>query len=86
MAIIRGPHLVSAYADADGNYRALNPKHHPGFVGYGRTPEEAKENLNRAIGRLERASDLAFAEAAFMVLSEADQARFIADMPKFRRS
>lgn len=85
MAFIRGPHDVSSVPDADGNFRATNPNH-PGFVGYGRTIEECRENLSRSIHERKPANALAQLEAAFMVLSEADQQRFLADLPKLRRS
>ena len=75
--IIRGPHIASSYADKDGNYRAINPRY-PDFVGYGQTAAESKENLSRAIRTGERASSLAYALAAYMVLSEDDQARHVA--------
>lgn len=77
------PSVVSAHTDADGNYRAINPDA-PGFVGYGRTPEETDENLRRNVATGERANPLALAEAMFMALSPADQARFIDDQAKLR--
>lgn len=85
LMIIRGPHAVSDYADADGNFRAINPRH-AGFVGYGRSKDEAAENLNRAIRQNNRANPRAMLEAAFMVLSEAEQTEVIASLPALRRS
>jgi len=83
--IIRGYPQVSSYADADGNFRAINPYDHPGFVGYGRTASEARENWARAVSARKPANPLAYAEAAFMVLTEADQAQFLADLNGLRR-
>lgn len=85
MTIIRGPHIASTHPDGDGNHRAINPRH-AGFVGYGRTADEAKENLSSEIRTSKRANPLAVLEASFMTLSEEDQARFLADLPKLRRS
>lgn len=78
--------LVSSYADAEGNFRAINPVHHHGFVGYGRTRDEAKENFVRAVSQQKPASLLAYAQAVFMVLPEADQEKFVGDLAKLRRS
>jgi hypothetical protein len=83
--ITRGPKIVSSYSDNDGNYRAINAKH-PGFVGYGQTPAETKENLSRAIRTGERANPLACALAAYMVLSPDDQRRFDEERSKIRQS
>ncbi len=85
MAIVRGRHQVSSHPDGNGNYRATNPNH-PRFVGYGKTPTETDENLTRAIHEGKLANPLAQLEAMFMTLSEADQARFLEDLPKLRRS
>lgn len=85
MVIVRGELAVSVHADSDGNYRAINPKH-PGYVGYGQTQDEAKENWSRAFRSKKSGNALAIAEASFMTLSEDDQAQFIADLPGLRRS
>jgi hypothetical protein len=53
--IIRGPYQVSPVADVNGNFRAMH-RDVSGFVGYGRTPEEAKENLVRNAHDGKRAS------------------------------
>lgn len=50
------------------------------------TPAESDENLTRSIHGGEVAGVLAQLEAAFMALSEADQASFLDHLPKLRRS